>query len=247
MERKNMVLLTVIAVATLLVAVVGATFAYFTATVTDSRDEGSGKGETQLNTATLADTITVANIDSAAGKFTATDVYPGHMEVAGMKVSITAESGTFAIPFEYKVTNNTISANGGTINYYLYKDEEASIDDFTSDKLGCSLKTTDGESNEVRYSETCTFVNATSKDQSPTGVPTLTSLKLVANGSLQKNGGSETIDMIDHVEVTTSKDVNYYFVVEYKDTGDDQSSAGQEGQSLSGTITVAGAKAAVTP
>ena len=45
MEKKNMVLLTVIAVATLLVAVVGATFAYFTATVTDSRDSGSGPGE----------------------------------------------------------------------------------------------------------------------------------------------------------------------------------------------------------
>ena len=34
MEKKNTILLTVIAVATLLVAVVGATFAYFTATAT---------------------------------------------------------------------------------------------------------------------------------------------------------------------------------------------------------------------
>ena len=36
MERKNTILLTVIAIATLLVAVVGATFAYFTATITDN-------------------------------------------------------------------------------------------------------------------------------------------------------------------------------------------------------------------
>ena len=39
MEKKNMVLLTVIAVATLLVAVVGATFAFFSATVTTENDD----------------------------------------------------------------------------------------------------------------------------------------------------------------------------------------------------------------
>ena len=36
MDKKNTVLLTVIAVATLLVAVVGATFAYFSARVTEN-------------------------------------------------------------------------------------------------------------------------------------------------------------------------------------------------------------------
>ncbi len=39
MEKKNTILLTVIAIATLLVAVVGATFAYFTASVTTSGNE----------------------------------------------------------------------------------------------------------------------------------------------------------------------------------------------------------------
>ena len=44
-NRKNTILLTVIAVATLLVAVVGATFAYFTA-------QGGGSATTQINVAT---------------------------------------------------------------------------------------------------------------------------------------------------------------------------------------------------
>lgn len=44
-NRKNTILLTVIAVATLLVAVVGATFAYFTA-------QGGGSGKTQINATT---------------------------------------------------------------------------------------------------------------------------------------------------------------------------------------------------
>ena len=47
MEKKNMVLLTVIAVATLLVAVVGATFAYFTATITDDRGS-EGRQQSRL-------------------------------------------------------------------------------------------------------------------------------------------------------------------------------------------------------
>ena len=42
MEKKNTMLLTVIAVATLLVAVVGATFAYFSLTVTDQSSAVSG-------------------------------------------------------------------------------------------------------------------------------------------------------------------------------------------------------------
>lgn len=50
MEKKNTILLTVIAIATLLVAVVGATFAYFTATVTN---EGTDKTQTVVKTATL--------------------------------------------------------------------------------------------------------------------------------------------------------------------------------------------------
>ena len=39
MEKKNVVLLTVIAVATLLITVVGATFAYFAATIDNEKNE----------------------------------------------------------------------------------------------------------------------------------------------------------------------------------------------------------------
>ena len=48
MEKKNTVLLTIIAVATLLVALIGATFAYFSATITET-----DKTETKLQSAKL--------------------------------------------------------------------------------------------------------------------------------------------------------------------------------------------------
>ncbi len=53
MERKNTMLLTVVAVATLLVAVVGATFAYFTAT-------GNVNAQSTVN-------VTTSAVDSVAG------------------------------------------------------------------------------------------------------------------------------------------------------------------------------------
>lgn len=56
MERKsgNTIMLTVIAIATLLVAVVGATFAYFSANVDDA---GDGQTTVTVNTAAAADTF----------------------------------------------------------------------------------------------------------------------------------------------------------------------------------------------
>lgn len=57
MERKNTMLLTIIAVATLLVAVVGATFAYFTATAEISGETGA----TVTGSATFDGAVVVTN------------------------------------------------------------------------------------------------------------------------------------------------------------------------------------------
>ena len=71
MEKKNMVLLTVIAIATLLVAVVGATFAYFTATVKDERTPSESDGTANITAVSVAKTTIVGDVSNAAGKFTA--------------------------------------------------------------------------------------------------------------------------------------------------------------------------------
>lgn len=68
MEKKNVVFLTVLAVATLLTAVVGTTFAYFTATVTNTNTPTA-------TTVTTAGTVSVTYDES--DQITATDVVPG--------------------------------------------------------------------------------------------------------------------------------------------------------------------------
>ena len=87
MERKNTILLTVIAVATLLVAVVGATFAYFTATIQDDRTTENGNGTANITAGQVANTTVVANVEGAAGKFTATDLGASNVKVSLYKSS----------------------------------------------------------------------------------------------------------------------------------------------------------------
>ncbi len=253
MERKNMVLLTVIAVATLLVAVVGATFAYFTAQVTESRTDKDGKGSTELNTAVLTNSTIVANVDNQAGSFKTSDIYPGHMEVAAMKVSITTNGGEsakkFTVPFIYNVTKNTIGKN---VKYYLYRTENQP----TSADLGCTIETSDdAEEGKVKYSETCTFENAEStiaeNNTTTLGGQTLT---LIATDTLTgpvldaNANGKETIQIVDEISTAESqKDMYYYFVVEFVDTKGPKDQNEDMGKELQGSITVAGARAAVTP
>ena len=88
MERKNMVLLTVIAVATLLVAVVGATFAYFTATVTDNYSGQNSNGQTDIKAGQVAGKTVINTTTGVAGKFEDKDIYPGHKEVAGLSINV---------------------------------------------------------------------------------------------------------------------------------------------------------------
>ncbi len=250
MERKNMVLLTVIAVATLLVAVVGATFAYFTATVTEGRESGDGKGqgETQLNTATLAGSTTAtANIDGQAGSFTANDIFPGHTEYAALSVTVTStEAKNVAVPFVYEVESNTI---GTDIHYYLYRADKK-YDDMN---MGCVVGV-DPDS-PTHMSETCDFRNVESSKGHPTSggdsAEAISELTLVGTGVVTEDANAK-YQIMD--EITTTGDSSeytgtayYYFVIEYKNKTDVSASEGnqdaQQGQSLKGTLTIAGVKA----
>ena len=118
MEKKYMVLLTVIAVATLLVAVVGATFAYFTASITNDYNGQGQNGNANIQSGAVGTNNTViANVDGQAGSFEATDVYPGHKEVAALQVTVTGESAQ-KIDIIYTPSENTFPDDSITIEVY---------------------------------------------------------------------------------------------------------------------------------
>ena len=110
MEKKNMVLLTVIAVATLLVAVVGATFAYFTATSTTSGNE-------KTTSATTAQLATLSWTAEETGR--SPQVYPGFKAFQAYTL---AAGGTGSARYQLKLTANVDPAfKSGDVTYSIYK------------------------------------------------------------------------------------------------------------------------------
>ena len=103
MERKNTVLLTVIAVATLLVAVVGATFAYFTATNKNNDISGANAGE--ITTTKLGNTTFSFEGKSLEESYLE---YPGGLAVFGSKAQFTkndgeADDNTYNLNFDLEI------------------------------------------------------------------------------------------------------------------------------------------------
>ena len=229
MEKKNMVLLTVIAVATLLVAVVGATFAYFTATVQDTREDGSGKGETKVTAGSIANTTVVSNVSQAAGKFEATGVYPGHTEVAGLSVKAThnkEEATNTKINIVYDVTSNTFAKDEIEINVYK-SSEDLSLNNF----FNCQHTSSPQDGNVVQFSETC--------DKEPDALVSELHAEKLTTQPVKLDTGEKNDIVLATDTITTNnteaKTVNYYVVVKFKNEGEQNTSMNA---TLDGKITV---------
>ena len=93
MEKKKIGMLSIIMIA-FFSAVIGGTFTYFAISFTDERIE---QGETIVKTEELPDAVVISNIDKSAGKFEASDIYPGHKEVASLSVSANGSDGIITI------------------------------------------------------------------------------------------------------------------------------------------------------
>lgn len=114
MEKKNTILLTVIAVATLLVAVVGATFAYFTASVTNDNSETNKANVTTTKLAGLN-----FNVEALKNLAPEGDVYPGWMGYQKLTAEGAGGDGKGRYTLTMTVTGGTELLAG--MKYTLYK------------------------------------------------------------------------------------------------------------------------------
>lgn len=222
MEKKNTILLTVIAIATLLVAVVGATFAYFTAQVTTTNN---GQNTTDVKTAALAS----ATMDMGS-KVTANDVYPGAKVVKSVNVKGSCEEGVASCTAVEAVISVTETIDrdifGTDVEWALYKSKDAFacrnvVDSSTSEPPIVSGSTTT-TTNTYKMVSTCkvgTITDATSDDdfKALPDVDFTTMTKVISSDS----ANSATIP----VDGTTND--NYYLVVTYKDNGNQNAQQGQ--------------------
>ena len=203
MEKKNTILLTVIAVATLLVAVVGATFAYFTAT--SSTDNNASTTGT-VNTATVAKVkLTTADVGQ-----TKNTVYPGTMNYAAMSV-VASKEGTDSANYTLTYTvNGTVTLGSefteGDVYYTVYR-TTTKVDT----PVACSPVSTTADPAGTQYSQSCNTTALTSA--SAEEVKSRTAVE----------GTSATIS-IPSQSLTTESGTTYYYylVVEYENTGSDQ-------------------------
>lgn len=220
MEKKNTILLTVIAIATLLVAVVGATFAYFTAQVTTNNDD---QNNVDVTTAALA----TATMDLGP-QVTANDIYPGAKVVKPIHVTGGCREGaTTCTPIntDITVTPNIDSDVFKTdITWKLYKSDQpitcrnvivpvAQAPDNTT--------TPNSTTTEIRYTQnsTCklgTVTDTTTDDE----FKALTDVDFDSMTALISGDVNELSEMITVYGSANNKtDDYYYLVVSYADNG----------------------------
>ena len=137
--KNNTVLLTIIGIATLLIAVVGATFAYFSATVTGSDEEYTVKSAT-------VGTEFVSGVQIAA-----TGIYPKE-EAWGTKTFSIKTTSTKGVSTKYKIT-------------LAIDDNDTTTDDTISDGAGHVKRF---EANALSYTLTATEKNASTAGTMPT-------------------------------------------------------------------------------
>ena len=183
MEKKNMVLLTVIAVATLLVAVVGATFAYFTATSTTG-------GNDTTTSATTAQLATLSWTAEETGR--SPQVYPGFKAFQAYTL---AAGGTGSARYQLTLDATVDPAfKSGDVTYSIYKaTSEVTSSLFTPGNANVDTTTEPGV---ARYSITGAAFD--SEDESLTAVvenqPLTTASTVITGGPVSNvntiNGGT---------------------------------------------------------
>ena len=198
MEKKNTILLTVIAVATLLVAVVGATFAYFTATsdVTGDGNEGT------VNTATNIGSVAINQTDIAASNNT---IYPGTMNYVGTIIQATKTDTTENFTLDYSLTGtvSVTAAFAHDITWKLYK-----VAASETSPVSCAEVTKTPTATGTQYSQSCTLGKSLTGDSVGDG-------SLVAQGTLTAGETSSPVSYADGSVDTDGGSDYYYLVVEY--------------------------------
>ena len=210
MEKKNTILLTVIAVATLLVAVVGATFAYFTASSTVDGDAAStGAVDTE--------TVGSVGITQVTLGQTTNPIYPGTKNYVGISVQATKSDTDAEFTLTYNVTG-TVKVNEAfahNITWKLYK-----VDAAEKTPLTCDPVTTTADPAGTQYSQTCTE-----------GASLTTP---VAQGTITAGEISDDVSYADQTADTDGGTSYYYLVVEYPNKEESQND--DQGKNITATL-----------
>ena len=211
MEKKNTILLTVIAIATLLVAVVGATFAYFTATITTTND---------TNATTEVKTAALTSVSFDYGKTISSTngvVYPGYKDAKEMHLVGSCPAGQTDcqdVNTTITVTANIDSDFGTDVTWSLYESATPISAVTVADGDGYTLST-----NGLCATKLNTVNNQYSMDAK---CPSFSGSAILTGNATDATGKTK------QVTVSKTTDTYYYLVVDYKnDTTQAQNAQGK--------------------
>ena len=246
MEKKNMVLLTVIAIATLLVAVVGATFAYFTATIQDQRTGGDEKeGQAAITAAESAGNLIIKQSQDGFGGFNDQNVLPGHKEL--IQISIQSDAKNKADTYFNIVYEGTNTFPQNTIEFKIYESKTDLTAAMSAQTAFECKQVSEAESAEEgvttsKIYEDCQLDSKLKLDPGKVHVVQTTQPKNYGESDPGNGGTSQKTVLNGDLPFVITGDASdktmyYYIVVEYKNAGSDQTNA-DKGKSLNGKISV---------
>ncbi len=193
-----------IAVATLLVAVVGATFAYFTATTTPT-----GKGdEVNVNSAKVANvnlTMAPETVSNVQG-----DIYPGVMLAAGANVKAEYDG----------------ESSGANYSVIYTLNAEVDLSAFTESESEFTYSLYKGTSGSVKQPVT----NCEKQEKLVSNSTQFSYINCAASGDLTLVDGYENKELtisnntieVPNQELKVGETAYYYLIVNYKNKDDDQ-------------------------
>ena len=244
MEKKNTILLTIIAIATLLVAVVGATFAYFTAQVTT---DNQNNNQTTVETAALVnasmnmgDKIEVANALPGFQTFKTIDIkgsckFDDATKCTDVNTVITLTAGEDITSFvPTGVTDGT-----SHVKYTLYKKDNNSTSANKDAKINCTNINDDGSHKNTNMSENITQTGEDGTTQVPSNITKYWDAGVctpeVGLTEVKTGYFIDNTPITELVTVKASTNDTYYLLIEYIN---DETAAQDEEQGKKFTINI---------
>ncbi len=261
-NRGQTIFLSVIGIATLLVAIIGATFAYFTTQVDSSSVAG---GSTSGQTAKISGTT--LTFEKNTGQTISYLQYPGGLAVFGTKANFkeddTSDANTYVATFDLEI--DYANPTGTDLHYTLYMVEDAPEDADLDPK--CKLKTlVDGTNTYLWFADQnddgsdktteCTFgaealaafsvdktvASGTLKKNTPSGkITAATELGAQSGNEIESGDSGETNPLKGRQLDTSSNGVGtkyYYLVIDYPNLESDQATTDATGLEISATLKV---------
>ena len=209
MEKKNVVFLTVLAVATLLTAVVGTTFAYFTATV-------AGNGTATTTTITTANNLGINYSDGA--QITGNAIVPGWM--ATKTVTVTNNGDT---PVNYQINwtavNNTFSKGSSDSDDLVYSLTKRVGSGSATNVIGTTGYATAASTKALAAG----FEKVDGKAYSAaTGVTVGTSSTVIPVAAVPAGTGTTSATLVPSTSIAAGETHTYVLTVYFAETGVEQ-------------------------